>query len=77
MNITNKDFEAIEKAVLLLPAGEAFSRLNKETQQIIIDADVVLTKLIHKKKEQNRKTAEYIAERRKTDKNYARPRKEN
>ena len=76
MIITNADFEILEKAIMLLPKGAEFEALSTSDQLKIVDADMVLCRLIKKKKEQNKRTAEYIAERRKTDKNYARSRKD-
>lgn len=76
MNLTNKEYKSILAALMLLPQGEAFKMLNEEAQQTIIEADRTMVGLLRKQKEQNRKTAAYIAGRRKTDKNYARSRKE-
>lgn len=76
MNMTNDDFKKIEKALMLLPQGEEFKALPKETQDIIVDANVVMVRLLKKKKTNNAKTANYIAEKRKLDKNYARSKKE-
>lgn len=76
MNITNADSQILEEAIMLLPKGKEFEALSTSEQQKIINADMLLCKLIKKKKEQNKRTAEYIAERRKFDKNYARSRKE-
>ena len=72
MNITNSDYEALKKAVEMLPHGEAFKMLSVEAQQTIINADTVLIKLLKKKKNDNKRVAAYIAEKRKTNKNYAR-----
>ena len=76
MNMTNADFKAIEKALMLLPNGEEFRKLDKETQDIITDAEVAMVKLCRKRRLAREKTAAYIAEKRKTNKNYARSRKE-
>lgn len=72
MNITNSDYEALKKAVEMLPHGEAFNMLSDEAQQTIVNADTILIKLLKKKKNDNKRTAAYIAEKRKTNKNYAR-----
>ena len=76
MNITNKQYEALKAAIYLLPSGDAFTALHKEEQDTIVAAQVVLIDLYRKKKASNKKTADYIANKRKTDKNYARSRKE-
>lgn len=72
MYITNADFAAIEAALRLLPNGKEFRILPEETQKIIIDAEVVMVNLCKKKKRDNKRTAEYIAEKRKGNKEYAR-----
>lgn len=72
MNMTNADFNKIEKALNLLPHGEQFLALPEDTQKTIIDAQVVLVRICRKKKASNEKTAKYIAEKRKKNKNYAR-----
>jgi hypothetical protein len=77
LNITNKQYEALKAAIYLLPSGDAFTALPKEEQDTIVAAQVVLIDLYRKKKASNKKTADYIANKRKTDKNYARSRKEN
>lgn len=72
MNITNKEFEAIEKALELLPHGNTFIGLSEETQNIILNADKVMLNLMEKKKKDNKRTAKYIAKKRETNPNYAR-----
>lgn len=72
MYITNDQFAALEKALDLLPKGEDFNRLDKETQNIIYNADKTMLVLQRKKKKDNKRVAEYIKEKRKTNKNYAR-----
>ena len=72
MNITNSDYEALKKAVEMLPHGEAFNMLSGEAQQTIVNADTVLLKLLKKKKNDNKRTVAYIAKKRETNKNYAR-----
>lgn len=75
MNITNKQYEALKAAIYLLPSGDAFTALPKEEQDTIVAAQMVLMDLYRKKKASNKKTADYIANRRKADKNYARSKK--
>lgn len=72
MNITNKEFETIKKALELLPHGLDFENLPKETQDTIVRADTTMVNLLQKKKKSNKRTAEYIANKRKENKNYAR-----
>lgn len=72
MFLTNAEFEAIKKALELLPHGEKFENLDKESQNIIVNADSTMIGLLKKKKANNKKVAEYIADKRKNNKNYAR-----
>lgn len=72
MNITKAQFKAIEDALRLLPQGDAFKALTPDAQAIISDADKVLIDLDKKRKRDNKRTAEYIAEKRKTNPDYAR-----
>lgn len=72
MFLTKEEFKAIEKALMLLPNGEEFRKLNKEEQDIVVNANVTMINLLKKRKKNNKKTAEYIAEKRKENKNYAR-----
>lgn len=72
MNLTKKDFMAIEAALKLLPQGEAFKELCEDEQKIIVNAEVTMLNLLKKKRTNNERTKLYIAEKRKTDKNYAR-----
>lgn len=66
------EFDAILKALELLPSGDAFNALPKNQQDVICKADEIMIKLYRRQRDSNRKTAAYIAEKRKTDKNYAR-----
>ena len=72
MNITKDQFEALTKIRTLLPSGDQFNELPDHLQQIIIDYDTTLVNLYKKRKADNKRTAAYIAEKRKTNKNYAR-----
>ena len=72
MYLTNEEFNAIKKALELLPHGEKFNNLDKESQDIIVNADATMVNLLKKKRANNKKVAEYIADKRKDNKNYAR-----
>ena len=72
MYLTIEDFRAIDKALMMLPSGNKFATLSKEEQDIIINAKVVMTNLLKKRKVSNKKTAKYIAEKRKSNPDYAR-----
>lgn len=75
MYLTNEEFNTIKRALELLPQGNSFIKLSKKKQDIIISADDTMVKLLQKQKANNKKTAQYIAEKRKTNKNYARSKK--
>ena len=76
MWITNSQYEALNRAIYLLPSGDAFKALPKEEQETIMAAQVVLIDLARKKMADNKRVAAYIASKRKADKDYARSRKE-
>ena len=76
MNLTKGDFEKIEKALQLLPYGDAFDGLSKEEQDIIVDADTVMRNLLRKQRADNERTARAIANKRKTNPMYARSKSE-
>lgn len=69
MNITNKQFDTIQAALLLLPK---LNKLTKEEENIVSSADNVMKELIEKKKKDNERISSYIADKRKTNKYYAR-----
>ena len=56
----------------LLPQGKDFKSLSLETQEKIVRFDKVLLDLTKKKIKDNKRTAEYIARKRKENPNYAR-----
>lgn len=68
MNIKIDEFKAIESALKLIN----FNSLSEDDQKIVINADSSMIDVIHRHKILNQKTAKYIAEKRKVDKNYAR-----
>lgn len=70
--MTNEDFNSIEKVLKLLPHGEEFENLDKEEQDIIVNAYKTMMKLARKKKEQSKQFNKAIKEKRKTNKYYAR-----
>ena len=72
MYITNDQFAILEKIYGMLPTGEDFKKLPEAEQEAIVNYDIVLCELTKKRKQANAKTAAYIAEKRKTNKNYAR-----
>ena len=69
------EFDAIEKALMLLPEGKEFSALSEEDQQAIVDADIAMVRCLRRHKKQNAKTWDYIKERRKDNPDYCRPSK--
>ncbi len=72
MYLKKKEFEAIETALRLLID---YDKLCECERRILLQADISLMNVVRRNKELNRKTAKYIAEKRKIDKNYARPKK--
>ena len=72
MFITNEEFDVIKKAMMLLPQGKEFEALPTELQDVIIIADVTMMNLLEKKKRDNKRISEYVACKRKVNKNYAR-----
>ena len=71
MYITNKDFETIEKALSVL-YGDVFNSLSDVEQEKVTNADMVLTKLLRKKKSDNERQKKFMEDKRKTDKFYGR-----
>ena len=76
MYIKKEEFKAIAETFKLLPRGEDFEKLTEEEQNNMIKAEVALIKAIRRQKEDNKKTWERIKEKRKTNKNYGRPKRE-
>lgn len=70
--MTNEDFKVIESVLKLLPHGEEFENLDKEKQDVIVNAWKIMMKLAKKKEEQNKQFNKTIEEKRKTNKYYAR-----
>lgn len=86
MNITNKEYQVFSDFFRWFTAeNNEVSAINKKAlsdagiteKQIIDDAAAVLDALHEKRKKHNTKTAAYIAEKRKFNKNYARSKKQN
>lgn len=72
MYIKKWEYETLLKISALLPSGDVFEALPEADKAIITTYDALLVNLHKRQQESNRKTAEYIAEKRKTNKNYAR-----
>lgn len=70
--IKNADFDELKKAFTLLLTNEQFHKLKGEEQVTIINAEMIFKFLEDEKGKRNSKIAKYIAEKRKTDRNYAR-----
>ena len=86
MNITNKEYQVLsdffrwftaENSDISAMHKKALSDAGKTEKQIIDDAAAVLDALHEKRRNLNAKTAAYIAEKRKFNKNYARSKKQN
>ena len=72
MYLTNSEFDAIKKALELLPD---MTELGEAEQNIVMNANKAIDSFLRKKTAINQRTAEYVAEKRKTNKNYARSKK--
>lgn len=72
MYLKKEEYETIKEVALLFPTGEDFEKLPEETRDTITRLDVLLSNLYKRQKASNAKTARYIAEKRKTNRNYAR-----
>lgn len=68
MYLSIEDFRTIESALRTVKHDS----MTDEELQKVVNADCVLMKLLKQRKASNAKTASYIAEKRKKDKNYAR-----
>lgn len=71
MYITNNDLKTIEAALHVI-TPDIFKQLDIDDQYKVIKADETLIQLLKKRERDNKRTAQYIAEKRKTNKNYAR-----
>ena len=69
--LKNEEFAAIEKALNLID----FKSLSEKDQDIVTAAYVAMIHSCKAKKEYNKKVSSYIATKRITNKNYARPTK--
>ena len=72
MFIKKNEFETLKAISRLLPNGEDFEALPEADRAIITTFDTLLVNLHKRQQASNRKTADYIAEKRKINKNYAR-----
>ena len=77
MYIKTSEFKAIGDVLFnqvgeFVPQGEAFEALPKEQKEAIYKADMAFMAILKRHKAQNKKTARYIASKRKENKNYAR-----
>lgn len=53
--MTKEEFNAIEKALGMLPNGEEYKQLDKASQDIIIKADVSMINVLRREKEKSKK----------------------
>ena len=77
MYIKKSEFEAIAKVIYnqghhYTPEGKHFESLPDEMKEALYNADIALINVCKRNEIQNRKTADYIANKRKINKNYAR-----
>ena len=55
MYLTKEEFNAIEKALGMLPNGEEYKQLDKENQDIIVEADVSMLNVLKREREKSNK----------------------
>ncbi len=72
MQMKLDEFKAIEKARNILLSTEQFKMLSEEEQNIIIQADVALVKIWKRYKKDNERQKNYVADKRKSNKDFAR-----
>ena len=76
MYLSKDDFEKLEAALRLLPTGQDFCLLPPEHREIIIAADTVLFDAKKLNKQYTKKQIAHINEKRKTNWNYGRSKKQ-
>ena len=75
--LTNDEFEAMKVVAYdLLFEIVDFKTLTSEQKDMILRSDNAIIEAIRRKRKTNKRTREYIAEKRKIDKNYARKKEE-
>ena len=75
--LTNDEFEAMKVVAYdLLFEIVDFKTLTSEQKDMILRSDNAIIEAISRKRKTNKRTREYIAEKRKVDKNYARKKEE-
>lgn len=55
MYLTKEEFDAIEKALSMLPNGEKYKQLDKASQDIIVEADVSMLNVLKREREKSNK----------------------
>lgn len=71
MFLSKKQYDVIQEKLKEFQ-GKDFEKLNHTQQLSIYDISAILDDVMDLHQKQNRKTADYINEKRKTNKNYAR-----
>lgn len=72
MFLKKDEFEILTQVYDYLPTGEDFEALPEEQRYLITRFDALLVSLNRRRQASNAKTAQYIAEKRKTNRHYAR-----
>lgn len=55
MYLTKEEFDAIDKALYMLPSGEEYKQLDKENQDIIVEADMSMINVLRREKKKQNK----------------------
>ena len=73
MYITNSDFYSLVRAIGIISSDTTrFQELKSYQRDIVLQAEKTLAHLDEKKKNDNKRQAKYMAEKRKINKNYGR-----
>lgn len=72
MQVKVEEFNAINNARNILLTEEVMKALPEEKKQIIIEAEVAMLKILKRYKKDNERQKNYVADKRKIDKDFAR-----
>lgn len=75
MQVLNNEMRNIENCIDRLVEFADYNKMPEWLQDLVIKTDVSRLHIHKRLKKQNRRTADYIAEKRLTDKNYGRTKK--
>ena len=76
MQITTKEFDKLCKALWLFAPEDMLLTITDEEEQILLDADEVIRTVLERKEKMNARAYELIKEKRQSNPNYGRPKRE-